>query len=70
MTRNKVKGIVEHLTSTHVGDTADIHIGLTHTTLYLPYTAVFDCEDKAIMYVKDADRELWINYDKIEYIEG
>lgn len=70
MTRNKVKGIVECLTSTHVGDTANIHIGLSQRTLYLPYTAVFDCEDKAVMYVKDADRELWINYDKIEYIEG
>ncbi|MBR1447586.1 MAG: hypothetical protein IJ588_02420 [Prevotella sp.] len=70
MIRNKVKEIVEHLTSTYESDTVNIHFGMSHTTLYLPYGAIYDCDDDTVMHVEDGDRELWISYDKIEYIEG
>ena len=70
MTRNKVKEIVEYLTSTYESDTANILFGLSNTTLYLPYGADYDCDDDTVMHVKDGDKELWINYEKIEYIEG
>ncbi len=70
MTRNKVKEIVEHLTSTHESDTRNIHFGLTHTTLYLPYGATYDTDDDTVLHVTDGNRELWISYEKIEYIEG
>lgn len=71
MTRNKVKEIVEHLTSTYESDSVNIHFGMSsHITLYLPYKAVYDCSDDTVMHVEDGDKELWISYDKIEYIEG
>lgn len=70
MTRNKVKEIVEHLTSTYESSTANIHFGLTHTTLYLPYGAYYDTDDDTVLHVEDGDKELWISYEKIEYIEG
>ena len=70
MTRNKVKEIVEHLTSTHGSDSYSIHFGMSQTTLYLPYNAVYDFDDDMVMHVEDGDKEIWISYDKIEYIEG
>ena len=71
MTRDKVKEIVEHLTSTCESDSANIHFGMSsHATLYLSYKAVYDLDDDTVMHVEDGDKELWISYDKIEYIEG
>ncbi len=70
MTRNKVKEIVGQLTSTYESDSANIHVGMTSTTLYIPYKAIYDCDDDTVMHVYDCDKELWIEYDKIEYIEG
>lgn len=70
MTRNKVKEIVEHLTSTYESNTANIHFGTSQTTLYLPYNAIYDCDDDTVMHVTDGDKEVWIDYSKIEYIEG
>ena len=48
MTRNKVKGIVEYLTSTYESDTANIHFGMSQTTLYLPYNAIYDCDRRLL----------------------
>lgn len=70
MTRDKVKEIVEHLTSTYESDIVYIHFGMTNAVKRLPYKAIYDCDDDTVMHVEVDDTELWISYDKIEYIEG
>lgn len=70
MTRNKVKEIVEHLTSTYESDTAYIHFGMSNAVLCLSYKAVYDCDDDTVMHAEDGEKEYWISYDRIEYIEG
>ena len=70
MTRNKVKEVVEYLTSTYEGDNAKIDFGMGNKVLRLPYSAIYYCDDDTVMHAKDGDRELWISYEKIEYIEG
>lgn len=70
MTRNKVKEIIEHLTGTYESADEPIHIGMSNETLCIPYGSTFDCDDDTVMHIEDDDREIYISYDKIEYIIG
>ena len=70
MTRNKVKEIVGYLTSTYDSDTAYIHFGMSNAVLCLSYRAGYDFDDDTVMHAEDGEKEYWISYDRIEYIEG
>lgn len=68
MTREKVKEIVEYLTSTFESENGCINFALDRTSLGLSYDAIYDCDDETVMHVDDHGSEYWVCYDKIEYI--